>query len=490
MAPSRFRFLNVEHDINRSGWDDAAVEKLWRYNLHYFDDLNSRDAAARANDHRALLTRWIDANPPARGTAWEPYPVSQRIVNWIKWFLGGTSPDPRWLHSLAVQARWLDRRLEVHLLGNHLFTNAKALIFAGVFFEGTEADRWLARGVEIMRRELSEQVLPDGGQFERSPMYHALAFEDVLDLLNVTPVYPAAHPLHDLAPTLRASGEPMLYWLRCMSHPDGGLGSFNDSADGIAPSLPELERYARDLGIQAAQPIGVGVVYLEQSGYVRVARGPAVALLDVAPIGPDYLPAHAHADTLSFELSLRRQRLIVNGGTSCYGASQQRMRERSTRSHSTVEIAGKNSSEVWSGFRVGRRARPSHVTVDDSTICCSHDGYRFLRGRPVHRRCWRFGDRELLVEDRVSPSASPAVARYILASGLRLRPQSSSRWQVLLGATVLAGVEVAEGVASAVAASYAPRFGVLVPVDCLAIDLVEGRASTCWTWTDEAHAKQ
>ena len=41
------------------------------------------------------------------------------------------------------------------------------------------------------------------------------------------------------------------------------------------------------------------------------------AIFDVAPLGPDYLPGHGHADTLSFELSLFGHRFITNSGTSC-----------------------------------------------------------------------------------------------------------------------------------------------------------------------------
>jgi uncharacterized heparinase superfamily protein len=69
-------------------------------------------------------------------------------------------------------------------------------------------------------------------------------------------------------------------------------------------------------------------------------HGPAVALLDVAPIGPDYLPGHAPADTLSFELSVFGQRLLVNSGTSCYGASLERLRQRATAAHNTVVVDG------------------------------------------------------------------------------------------------------------------------------------------------------
>jgi uncharacterized heparinase superfamily protein len=98
-------------------------------------------------------------------------------------------PEPAWVESLAVQARWLRRHIEWHLLGNHLFVNAKALVFAGLFFAGDEAAEWLAQGSErFWVREVPEQVLPDGGHFELSPMYHAIILEDVLDLLNAAHV--------------------------------------------------------------------------------------------------------------------------------------------------------------------------------------------------------------------------------------------------------------------------------------------------------------
>ena len=353
VGSGRLVFLNVERDLDACGWDDPQIEKLWRYNLHYFDDLNAIGSVKRAGLQRALLDRWLHDNPPASGTGWEPYPVSLRIVNWVKWFLGGAPASDAWLHSLAVQARWLSQRLEWHLLGNHLFVNAKALVFAGLYFQGAEAQQWLHTGLSIIDRQLAEQVLADGAQFERSPMYHALALEDLLDLLNIgqalAPAGAGSVVLTRL-PTWRETAGRMLFWLRCMAHPDGGISFFNDAAHGIAPSNAEIERYAAQMGVRAAVPVPEGITPLVASGYVRVSRGPAVALLDAAPIGPDYLPGHAHADTLSFELSLGTRRVVVNGGTSCYGLSAQRLLERGTAAHSTVQVAGQDSSEVWSGF--------------------------------------------------------------------------------------------------------------------------------------------
>jgi uncharacterized heparinase superfamily protein len=488
IPPTRLRFLGEEHDLDRVGWDDPRLTLLWRYNQHYFDDLVALDTPSRRADQRALLARWLAENPPGRGTAYAPYPVSLRIVNWVKWFVGGVEPEPAWIDSLALQTRWLTRRLEWHLLGNHLFVNAKALVFAGLFFEGPEADTWLAAGLRILARQLPEQILPDGGQFERSPMYHALALEDLLDLLNViAALAPVCSPARALEPGLRERCTTMLHWLRCMMHPGGALARFNDCAEGIAPACAELERYAAALGIDSPHPPpGDAVVALQPSGYLRVQRGPAVALLDAAPVGPDYLPGHAHADTLSFELSIDGRELIVNRGTSVYGYGPRRAIERGTAAHSTVQIGDENSSEVWSGFRVGRRARPGPVAVEGWTMTASHDGYEHLPGRPRHERRWHFDSRSLRIEDRLTPrAAEPAIARFHLAPGLALEPPPpglSAPWRVFDGATVLATVEVEVGEAAIEHWQHARRFGELVDALTLCVRLQGDRAAVRWSW--------
>lgn len=493
LGPTSFRFLDRTHECaDAADWNDPRRDKLWLYNLHYFDDLTAAGAASRIDLHRVLVDRWIAENPPPQGTGWEPYPCSLRSINWVKWALAGQPLKADWRHSLAVQARWLRRRLEIHLLGNHLFANAKALLFCGLFFGGDEAEAWLRCALRILRRELAEQVLADGGHFERSPMYHALMLEDVLDALNaIRRLAPAGSPAKTLVPVLEAVTAPMLRWLAAMTHPDATLGHFNDTAQGIAPSLIQLQRYALRLGLALPAPADQSLLRLESSGYVRATLGPAVALLDVAPIGPDYLPGHAHADTLSFELSLAGRRIIVNGGTSCYGSGPTRQRERSTASHSTVEVAGQDSSQVWSGFRVGRRARPSPVNVsrtpDRLQIACSHDGYAHLPGKPRHQRTWAFDTASLTVTDLVTDPALPAVARFILAPGLTLKPADEQTWLVSAGPQGLARVDVIRGSSAAEATHHAPRFGVIEATQCLAVTLAGGRAETRWTWLADAH---
>lgn len=472
--PWRFRFLNVEHELaGAADWNNPGYDTLWLYNLHYFDDLNAEDASTRVDWHRELLSRWVAENPFGRGVGWAPYPTSLRIINWIKWSLAGNTLRDECLHSLAVQVRWLRRRLEYHLLGNHLFTNAKALVFAGLFFEGIEAERWLHKGMAILEKEIPEQILPDGGHFERSPMYHALAYEDMLDLCNLTSAYPAAFSRYQTS-IARWPGviEMMGRWLAAMCHPDGEVAFFNDSAMGIAPLPARLFEYAERLGyaVPVQKP---GTVWLKDSGYIRVEVEGAVLLVDVAPIGPDYLPGHAHADTLSYELSVAGQRVVVNTGTSRYGNSVARERQRSTAAHNTLEIDGKDSSEIWAGFRVARRARPFDVSVRETDglviIEAAHDGYTRLTGRPVHRRRWALKPYRLEVRDSVGGGFSKAVSRIHLHPAMAVHGNDTAgaiNWQdrQIQWQSNGARVMLEE-------TSWHPQFGVSIANQCLLLHL-------------------
>ncbi len=465
--PNTFKFLNYEDSIvGVNDWNNHEHEKLWLYNLHYFDDLNAEGREKRAEKHSILIDRWIADNPPMEGNGWEPYPTSLRIVNWIKWSLFGNLLSENQVQSLALQIRWLAKRLEYHLLGNHLIANAKALVFAGCFFEGREAQRWLLKGLKILTEELPEQVLPDGGHFERSPMYHAIILEDLLDLLNVANVY--CHAIKkDTTDYWAVTAQKMLQAYTCLCHPDDEIAFFNDASIGIASSLSTVQQYADRLGVgYSFENSRIGE--LSETGYYSVRRKEWALLVDCAPVGPDYLPGHAHADTLSFELSKGSQRVLVNSGTSCYGINQERLRQRGTAAHNAVTVDGENSSEVWSGFRVARRARivdkciSSSDTVD--SIFATHDGFRRLPNVWEHRRDWVISEDRMVIKDRLGGKGMHNVAVfYHFHPAIDVKLEDGNRLCIAINDGRLAEMLLDESLSWRLyRGSYHPEFGVSI----------------------------
>jgi uncharacterized heparinase superfamily protein len=485
-ARGGFTFLGETHAPQQAGdWNRPQWSKLWLYNLHYFDDLDATDAAQRRDEHRRWMARWIEQNPAPDGDGWEPYPLSLRVVNWIKWLSAEEKVDPAFQASLALQAKVLRQRLEYHLLGNHLFTNAKALVFAGTWFADGAAMEWLSKGLSILDRQIPEQFLPDGGHFELSPMYHGTLLWDLLELLGLAEC--TGHPeLTRRRPVWRDYVARGLSWLRIMCHPDGEIAFFNDAAFGVAPSPAEIFSYAGRYGLAAPDaPAAPSLRHLADSGYVRADWDGAVALIDVARIGPDYLPGHAHADTLSFEWSLAGRRVFVNSGTSQYGNDAERQRQRGTLAHNTVAVAGENSSEVWAGFRVARRAVPIGLSVIEGAqgaeIACAHDGYRRLPQSPLHRRVWTCRAREMHIVDSLSARAQESVARFHLHPDIRAE-MASSEIRLTLASGEAVTMKFDGGTPALLPGTWHPRFGESVATTIIAVPFTAASLVTAVTW--------
>ena len=122
-----------------------SLDKLWLYNLHYQNDLNTNLAFNNKDYASKLIKFWIKNNKNEYGNGWEPYCLSLRIVNWIKISSSSSLMDKEIFHSLVSQTSSLFSKIEYHILGNHILSNAKALIFAGLFFEGKDANLWLKK---------------------------------------------------------------------------------------------------------------------------------------------------------------------------------------------------------------------------------------------------------------------------------------------------------------------------------------------------------
>lgn len=471
-AEATFTFVGqtLSFDEGTIDWHPVEANRLWRYNLHYFDYLLDESRSLDTRDH--LISDWIAYNPLGTADGWEPYSTSLRIVNWVTFFLRSESAralDPAWLRSLYGQALWLERNIEYHILANHYLKNGLAMLFAGTFFVGADAERWLALGLRILCEETEEQMLADGGHYERSAMYHAIACQDVLDALNLFRADTVMVP-DDVIRRLEAKAEAGIRYLFDILHPDGEIPLFNDAAMGIAPSAAALAAYAATILGRPVRLAGdsPAVINKPDTGYFGVRAGEDILLVDCGALGPDYQPGHGHCDTLSFELSLDGRRVVVDSGTHGYENDELRAILRGTAAHNTVKVEASEQSEIWAAFRVGRRAKPITARIDgepsgEIVFTGAHDGYHHLRQRVTHERTihYRAPDQVLCVTDTLSGTGAVSAESFLhLAPGLEPRDGGRDLIVVEENGRAVFKIDVVNADAVRLAeAPYCPRFG-------------------------------
>lgn len=482
-ANGECNFLNQKGCVRTADdWNNSEHSKLWLYNLHYFDDFVS------SNRNRDLqlewLNRWLEHNAESHGNGWEPYPISLRSVNWIKAFLGGMEASDKALESLASQVDYLSQDLEYHLLGNHLFVNAKALVYAGCFFSGAKADKWLSTGTDILLKEIEEQILNDGTNFELTPMYHAVILVDLLDLLNLSDAYPNIFP-ESLKEMLGTYLPKMMNVLQNMTHPDGRLGFFNDSTGGIAPSFNQIESYATKLGVDKTIEKTNELIDFNDSGYICYRDANITLMADLGSIGPDYIPGHAHADTLSFELSLFGKSVFVNSGISEYGLSAERLRQRKTQAHNTVSVNSKDSSVVWSGFRVAQRARILERSIDSGkqVFAASHDGFKRQGINTIHKRTWQISNNDISISDHIDGEFDTAVSHLHLEPSV-IVDKVSSECLTLMFADKQVNVYFEGGNWSICDTTWHPAFGVSIKNKRIDIQFTQPTLTVKISWSN------
>jgi len=464
MAAGTFHFLNCSHTFpdGQVDWHSSAVNQLWRYQLHYFgfvpDLLLYTEASGSDTGYRlfkGLVRSWIQSNPPLQGGGWHPYTISLRIVNWIQalhGFRGRLAADPEFsdavTYSLARQAGYLSRDLELDVRGNHLLKNLKALIFYSLALTDAKAEDYFDLAVGRLQSECAEQVLPDGGHFERTPGYHVDVLADLIDIglflkRNRMPAYD----------WLDGSVRRMLAWLKEIVMPGDTLPGIKDTSGNGPPGVhcldilaagalylqdpqykvtPDLNLYTR-LRFDKTEQARFGKWPLDKLkshssiladsgfGVLRQNQGRDAFIVDFGQPCPDYLPAHAHADMLSYELFIENRPVIVDSGVFEYAPGTWRDYFRSTRAHNTVALEGRNQSEVYGSFRVARRARPIKCgwSLDGGVqwVRAGHDGYRRLPQNAEHVRTVAMLPGLWIILDAIS-----AVGRVEAASYLHLHP--------------------------------------------------------------------
>ena len=449
-------------------WANPDKSHLWNFNLQYLEFLIPLAAAYWETGEqkyyekfRDYCLRWMDDNQDGTGDGWHPYTISLRLTNlWIcmdgfgEIFRKDEEFAQKLGDSMYAQYLHLQKKLELHLLGNHYLENLKAVMLGALYFkEPGVYDDYKSR----LREELEEQILPDGMHYERSPMYHKIVLED---LMRAARGVEKADRLfyEELGKKIKKMADVM-YSL------EDGMGQtplFNDSGDNVARSMVSLLAALRE-------EFGITPDYkasFPDAGYYCLRSGDVKVLLDAGAIAPDYMPGHGHCDGLSFELSRQGHPVFVNSGTGMYQGAL-RGYFRSTAAHNTVMIDGEEQSECWGEHRVARRI--SEVT--------GSAGSQELKGRlktasgRKQGRCIRAEGSSVEIWDQVDGHAD---AYFHLAPDYHYEEAENSvlvkeKDDTLVCRIILEKQDQVKIYREGIICSYAPEFGKIEQIQVLSL---------------------
>ncbi len=171
-----------------SGKKGAHLKPLAMYGLHSFEFLWQICLAQLQTPNnqysifaKESILRWIKNFPTGTSIAWDPYPTSYRIRYWILAMYLWKWDDKEILNSLAIQTKYLSKSIEYHLKANHLIQNLCGLIISSSTLFPADLSNFLQQ----LEKEFDEQILDDGGHYERVPMYHVHVLLDLLGVMAV-----------------------------------------------------------------------------------------------------------------------------------------------------------------------------------------------------------------------------------------------------------------------------------------------------------------
>ncbi|MFQ5954985.1 MAG: heparinase II/III family protein [Kiloniellales bacterium] len=410
-------------------WTPAGVPPAWLVDLHGFawiGDLRAVAGDSARRRTRELVADWIERHRRWDPLVWRPDVLGRRLSNWLGQyeFFCASADDAfraRFFLGLARQARHLARVAAMADAEGDRLGAIKGALYCAVCLP---ASRWggggearLKASLRLLEQELDRCLLSDGGHAARSPSLQVRALRDLVDIRAALGAGGRAAP-----GTLQSAIDRMAPMVRFLRHGDGGLALFNDSCEEDGGLI--------DLVLAQADARGKAPARASHSGFERIRAGRTLILMDVGAPPPPGLDRHAHAGTLSLEMSVGKERLIVNCGAAPAGHAAWRRAQRTTAAHSTLTLADTNAAELLDDDGLGRRPQVVHCQRDEVDgevwLDASHDGYVPAFNLVHHRRIYLSdaGD-DLRGEDGLVP-ARPAAgdpARHPFVLRFHLHPQ-------------------------------------------------------------------
>jgi uncharacterized heparinase superfamily protein len=477
-ADGAFTFMNRTIDFggpDQVDWESPAVYEppiVWTIQFHGFEFLRwltfgfERPTDCQACDDVFADWRrdWADrtriGSEQYLRRAWTPHAVSLRLLNWSRYYAwqagsDGADPDDGFLGDIYKNALFLEKHVERDVGGNHLIENAVALVVAGLLFE-THGERLVETGVEILRDE-TDQILADGGHYERSPMYHVFVLTRYLTAVHLLDRAGRRCPQ-----SIRETTQSATAFLSAMRGSDGRIPLLNDSVYDEALPAGDCLQYADAVGFDVPDP--APSAWLDASGYYWLGDGADQLLVDGGPVGPPHLPGHSHNDLLSVQAWVDGTPVLTDTGTYDYEPNERRQFARSVRSHNTVQVDDLEPIDIGGRYVMGRRVEPHArlTTVDGIDVFDgAYEKRGALRRTYRHRRRVYRTDPWWLIWDRVTTAEPrPVRSRWHLHPDVRATSPDESRIRLSTDEEPVAWLfPLGEWAVSLDTAPYFPRFG-------------------------------
>ncbi len=439
LAAGRFGFGTEQEEsrANAPPWRAAGRSEAWRAALNGFDwlrDVRAAGGEAARTAARAAVSDWIEKEAAVAGLAWRAEVLAERIAAWLVHgeFLAAGADEAfrrRFHASLAAQARHLARIQRYAPEGHARFLVLKALVYADLAWPRS---RRLIRHLEVLEREIARQVLGDGGHIERNPERQLEVLRHLVDIRANLRDANAEMPQ-----ALQSAIDRMAPMLRFFRHGDGGLALFNGAT--------ESRDWLIDMVLTHADARGKPLASAPHSGFERLSAHRTLLIMDTGAPPPPGFDADAHAGTLSFEMSVGKERLVVNCGAYAGPDPRWRRASRTSAAHSTLVVEDVNSAELLEG---GLGPGPRKVTVErreqdgDIWVDAAHDGYVSGFGLTHQRRLYLSatgddvrgeetltgrGNRKLAVRFHLHPQVKASLTGR--GSAVLLRLASGAGWQ-------------------------------------------------------------
>lgn len=397
---NEFKFLNKSKKIHNTNWLFLDFGKLWCYNLNYFNYFSQQEKIPEKKI-KYLCESFYKFNNKGE-IPFDPYPTSLRIINFIKYYSNNSVNNLTLEKIVNRDLNNLFSKIEYHIQGNHLLENAFALWYAAHCFDNNYIKH---KACSLINKELEKQILIDGAHIELSTMYHVIILGRLLDCISIAKSNLSDWNYKTLALMINKA-EKMKSWIDNIFICKNDFPMINDSAYGISPSYQKINTFYNELKLQKSH------VKLTESGF-RVFNNLNFQLLcDVSNIKSNFQPGHSHSDSLNFVLYLKKKPLVVDPGVTTYDDSKIRNLEKSNLYHNTVSVNYENSSEVWSSFRVGFKAKTTIIKDFKNNLQARHNGF-FRKFKITHFREWQAFDKKILINDYVK-NQKENIAVYFL----------------------------------------------------------------------------